>query len=171
MTLALEHLRVIDCSQGIAGAVAAMQLADLGANTVKVEPPGGDWLREIGPYHGDESELFIQVNRNKRGICLDLKSPGGLGVIREAVSRADVLIEGYRPGVMDRLGLGYATLTEENPRLVYCSISGHGSGGPLASAPATELDIQATVGMNRHMGTPDTPPVRFVGYQGDKFRN
>ena len=163
MVLALEGLRVVDVSQGIPGPACAMQLADLGAETVKLEPPTGDWLRDIGPFHepGGESELFLQLNRNKRGIAVDLKTPQGKEVLSRLLEGADILVEGYRPGVMQRLGFDYETLQDRHPRLIYCSISGYGSGGPLATAPATEIDVQARAGLNRHMGGPDKPPVRF----------
>src|SRR5262249_28740730 len=137
--LALAGLRVVDLSQGISGPFCAMQLGDLGAEVVKIEPPAGDWLRGGGPLSGGESALFLQLNRNKRGAVLDLKSPAGRAAALALLDRADVVVEGYRPGVLDRLGLGYATLGARNPRLVYCAISGYGQGGPLAGAPATEL--------------------------------
>ena len=171
MPLALEGLGVIDVSQGIPGALCAMQLGDLGADVVKLEPPHGDWLRTIGPFQGPsgapaedrESALFLQYQRNKRGIAVDLKAAEGADILWRLLANADVLIEGYRPGVMERLGFGYAGVEERHPRLVYCSISGHGSTGPLANAPASEIDVQAIVGSNRHLGRPDDPPLRF-GY-------
>src|SRR5688572_19467278 len=111
--LALEGLRVVDVSQGIPGALCAMQLGDLGADVVKVEPPAGDWLRTIGPFQGppgaEESALFLQFQRNKRGIAVDLKADSGADVLWRLLEGADVLVEGYRPGVMERLGFGYET--------------------------------------------------------------
>jgi crotonobetainyl-CoA:carnitine CoA-transferase CaiB-like acyl-CoA transferase len=163
MTLALDGVKVIDVSQGVPGPLCAMVLGDLGADVIKVEPPSGDWLREVGPFVGDESALFLQLNRNKKGISLDLKSEADRAIFRDLVASADVLIEGYRPGVMDRLGLGYEAVEKTNPRLVYCSISGYGSKGPMADLPATEVDIQAFTGKNRQLGRPTDPPVR-VGY-------
>jgi crotonobetainyl-CoA:carnitine CoA-transferase CaiB-like acyl-CoA transferase len=163
MPLALDGLRVIDVSQGVSGALCAMQLGDLGADVIKLEPVTGDWLRSIGPFQGDESALFLQINRNKRGIALDLKHPDGRAILEALLADADVLVEGYRPGVMDRLGFGYSAVSARNPRLIYCSISGHGSDGPLAGAPATELDIQAFVGANRHVGRAEDAPLR-LGY-------
>ncbi len=165
---ALAGLRVLDLSQGVSGPICAMQLGDLGADVIKVEPPGGDWIREIGPFHAPEegepeSALYLQLNRNKRGIALDLKSAGGRAVLERLLAGADVLIEGYRPGVMDRLGLGYEQLSKRHPRLVYLSISGLGAEGPLAEAPASELDVQAVVGSNRHLGRASEPPLRY-GY-------
>lgn len=163
MTLLLEGLLVVDVSQGVPGALCAMTLGDFGARVVKVEPPGGDWLRTIGPFVGGESSVFLQLNRNKRGLCLDLKSDEGREVFRRLAASADVLIEGYRPGVMDRLGHGYAALAAINPRLIYCSISGYGSRGPLADQPAGELDMQAFTGKNRQLGVAGDPPLR-VGF-------
>ncbi|MYA19066.1 MAG: CoA transferase [Chloroflexi bacterium] len=165
---ALAGLRVLDLSQGVSGPICAMQLGDLGADVIKIEPPEGDWIREIGPFHSPvegepESALYLQLNRNKRGIALDLKSAEGKAVIERLLAGADVLIEGYRPGVMERLGLGYEELSKRHPRLVYLSISGLGAEGPLAEAPASELDVQAVVGSNRHLGRAGDPPVRF-GY-------
>ncbi len=167
VALPLEGLRVVDISQGIPGALCAMQLGDLGADVVKLEPPSGDWLRTIGPFvkpagGGErESGLFLQFQRNKRGIAADLKREAGAEILAQLLEDADVLVEGYRPGVMERLGFGYEALRERHPRLVYCSISGYGSRGPLAGAPASEIDIQAIVGANRHLGRPDEPPLRF----------
>ena len=146
-----------------------MQLGDLGADVVKLEPPSGDWLRAIGPFveppngAAPEGALFLQFQRNKRGIAADLKTGAGAEILARLLEDADVLVEGYRPGVMERLGFSYEALRERHPRLVYCSISGHGSRGPLAGAPASEIDIQAIVGSNRHIGRPEDPPLRF-GY-------
>jgi crotonobetainyl-CoA:carnitine CoA-transferase CaiB-like acyl-CoA transferase len=163
VTLALEGVRVIDISQGIPGAYAAMQLADLGADTVKLEPIGGDWLREIGPFTepGGESGLFLQLNRNKRGIAVDLKTDAGKEVLARLIDDADIVIEAYRPGVMQRLGFDYESLQQRYPRLIYCSIAGYGFDGPLATAPATEIDVQARSGINRHFSRPELPPVRY----------
>ena len=165
--LTLEGLRVVDLSQGISGALCAMQLGDLGAGVVKVEPPTGDWLRTIGPFQragadsAEESALFLQFQRNKRGVAVDLKGPAGAELLWRLLESADVLVEGYRPGVMARLGFDYETVSARHPRLVYCSISGNGSRGPLAGAPVTEIDLQATVGSNRHLGRAEDPPLRF----------
>lgn len=161
--LALAGLRVVDFSQGVAGALCAMQLGDLGADVIKVEPPEGDWLREIPPFQGGEGALFLQLNRNKRGITLDLKSDAGRAFARRLIADADIVVEGYRPEVMARLGLDYGRVSAKHPALIYCSISGHGTTGPLANVPATEIDVQAAVGANRHLGRPGDPPVRF-GY-------
>ena len=161
MALALEGIWVVDVSQGVSGPLCSMILGDLGAQVIKVEPIGGDWLREIGPFVEGESSLFIRLNRNKRSIRLDLKREEGRNVLRRLVQGADVFIEGYRPGAMDNLGLSYETLSESNPGLVYCSISGMGESGPMSHLPATELDIQALVGKHRHLGVAGEPPLRI----------
>jgi crotonobetainyl-CoA:carnitine CoA-transferase CaiB-like acyl-CoA transferase len=159
----MTGLRVIDVSQGVPGPLCAMVLGDLGAEVIKVEPPAGDWLRGVGPFVAGESAPFVQINRNKRGITLDLKDPQGRAAFLRLVAEADVVIEGYRPEVMPRLGLGYAALAVANPSVVLCSISGYGSDGPLADQPASELDVQAFVGKNRQLGVAGEPPLR-VGF-------
>jgi crotonobetainyl-CoA:carnitine CoA-transferase CaiB-like acyl-CoA transferase len=163
VTLALSGITVIDASQGVSGPLCAMVLADLGADVIKVEPPDGDWLREVGPFENGESALFVRLNRGKKGVCLDLKDAPGKEAFETLVKTADVLVEGYRTGVMERLGLGYEALSGSNPGLIYCSISGYGSKGPMAEMPATELDIQATIGMWRRLGNRFDAPLR-VGF-------
>ncbi|MBM4257640.1 MAG: CoA transferase [Deltaproteobacteria bacterium] len=159
-TLALSGLKVIDVSQGVAGAMCSMQLGDLGAEVIKVEPPDGDWLRQIGPFVKSESSLFVHVNRNKRSLSLDLKTSTGKDIFRRLIAGADVIIEGYRPGVMERLGFGYETVAKLNPRLIYCSISAFGRKGALADQPGSESAIQSFVGVNRNLGTAGEPPLR-----------
>jgi crotonobetainyl-CoA:carnitine CoA-transferase CaiB-like acyl-CoA transferase len=159
----LAGLTVIDVSQGLSGPMCSMILADLGADVVKVEPPEGDWLREVGPMVDGESALFVRLNRGKKGVTLDLKDPADKQAFTDLVATADVLVEGYRTGVMDALGLGYDDLETIAPGLVYCSISGNGSKGPMASLPATELDIQAAVGSWRRLGVRTQAPLR-VGF-------
>ncbi len=163
MALVLAGIKVIDVSQGVPGPLCSMILGDLGAVVTKIEPPGGDWLREVGPFTHDESALFIRLNRNKKGVCVNLREKAGQEIVRRLARGADVFIEGYTTGVMERLGLSYDILSRENRGLIYCSISGYGSRGPLAETPATELDLQAFVGKFRHLGTADEPPLR-VGF-------
>ncbi|HXG19462.1 MAG TPA: CoA transferase [Methylomirabilota bacterium] len=158
--LALSGLKVIDVSQGAPGAMCSMQLGDLGAEVIKVEPLDGDWVRNIGPFIKSESSLFVQLNRNKRSIALDLKTPSGKDICRRLLAEADVVVEGYRPGVMERLGFGYDAVAALNPRAVYCSISAFGRKGPLARQPGTELAIQSFVGVNRNLGRAGEPPLR-----------
>lgn len=158
--LALSGVKVVDLSQGISGAMCSMQLGDLGAEVLKVEPPDGDWLRKIGPFVKSESSLFVQLNRNKRSLALDLKTPAGKEVLRRLLAEADVVLEGYRPGVMKRLGFDYEAVAAINPRLIYCSISAFGRKGPLADQPGSELAVQSFVGINRNLGKAGEPPVR-----------
>ena len=163
MALALEGITVVDISQGVPGSLCSMMLGDLGAEVTKVEPPTGDWLRDVEPFTNGESDLFIRLNRNKKGVCVNLKEPAGRDIVQRLVKGADVLIEGYTTGVVERLGLAYTDLSKHNRGLIHCSISGYGSQGPLAETPATELDLQTFVGKFRHLGTPDELPLR-VGF-------
>jgi crotonobetainyl-CoA:carnitine CoA-transferase CaiB-like acyl-CoA transferase len=163
MALALEGIKIIDISQGVPGPLCSMLLGDLGAEVTKIEPPSGDWLRTVEPFTNGESDLFIRLNRNKKGMCVNLKEPAGQDIVQRLVKGADVLIEGYTTGVAQRLGLAYNDLSKHNRGLIYCSISGYGGQGPLADTPATELDLQTFVGKFRHLGTPGEPPLR-VGF-------
>jgi CoA:oxalate CoA-transferase len=144
----LDGLLVADFSRVLAGPFAAMMLADLGARVVKVERPGsGDDSRGYGPFLDGRSLYFSRVNRGKESVALDLKDPADLEVARGLAARADVLVENYRPGVMDRLGLGVQDLLERNPRLVYCSISGFGHTGPWSQRPAYDAVVQGMSGI------------------------
>ena len=164
----LVGTRVIDLTHMLAGPYATWVLGALGADIIKVERPGtGDFTREIEPRIGGESVYFASVNRNKRSITLNLKSDAGRVVLRKLVVGADILIENNRPGVMDRLDLGYAAMSAINPRLVYASISGFGQTGPLRDRPAFDMVIQAMSGMMSVTGTPDGPPVRVGTSLGD----
>jgi formyl-CoA transferase/CoA:oxalate CoA-transferase len=131
----------------LAGPAASLALADLGADVVKVEPPDpGDETRLFPPLRGDVSSYFLSVNRGKRSIVVDLKTDTGVALVRDLAAGCDVLIENYRPGVMDRLGLGYESLSSSNPRLIYCSISGFGMTGPLRDRPSFDIVLQALSG-------------------------
>src|SRR2546428_10029343 len=131
---ALDGLRVLDLSNQLSGPYCAMLLGDLGADVIKVEHPvGGDPARLGAPHRGGESAPFMTVNRNKRSITVDLKTPDGLAIARRLAARADVVLENWRPGAAARLGLGYDDVRRLNPRLVYCSLSGFGPAGPYAS--------------------------------------
>src|SRR6187402_3920497 len=123
---ALQSVRVLDVTQVMAGPFCAMQLCDMGADVIKVEPPEGDSTRRMAGRSGSDSPSFNAVNRGKRGIVLDLKSAAGQAAFRRLARRADVIIENYRPGVMRRFGLDYAALSADNPSLIYASISGYG---------------------------------------------
>ena len=121
---------MLDVTQVMAGPFCAMQLCDMGAEVIKVEPPDGDSTRSMAGASGTESPAFNAVNRGKRGIVLDLKAPAGQHAFRRLVARTDIVIENYRPGVMRRFGLDYATLAADHPALIYASISGYGQTGP-----------------------------------------
>ena len=158
---ALDGIRVLDHTQVMAGPFCAMLLADMGADVIKIEPPGGESTR------GGELELipgvsasFLAVNRNKRGLVLDLKRREGVGILKRLAGTADVLVENYRPGVAARLGVDYATLATINPRLVYCSISGFGQSGPYAHLGGFDLIAQGMSGIMSATGGEDGPPVK-----------
>ena len=159
---ALDGVKVLDCSQILAGPFCSMLLADMGADVVKVEKPaGGDDTRRMGPpFIGGESAAFLAMNRNKRSIVLNFKHPDGVAALKRLVADADVLIENYRPGVMDRLGLGYDVMSEINPRLVYCSISGFGRTGPYAQRAGFDLVAQGMSGLMSFTGLPGSAPVK-----------
>ena len=144
----------------MAGPFCAMQLCDMGADVIKVEPPEGDSTRRMAGRSGNDSPSFNAVNRGKRGIVLDLKSAAGQDVFRRLARRADVIVENYRPGVMRRFGLDYAALTVDNPGLIYASISGYGQTGPSASKGGFDLVAQGVSGLMSITGEPGRPPVK-----------
>ena len=158
----LDGIRVLDLTRVLAGPYCTMFLGDLGADIVKVEQPGiGDDTRGWGPpFAGGESAYFLCVNRNKKSITLDLKSAEGIGLLRRLASSADVLIENFRPGTMERLGLGEKDLRATNPRLIYASLSGFGADGPMSDAPGYDLIIQAWGGLMSITGMPDGEPTK-----------
>ena len=135
-TDALAGLRVLDFTSMIAGPYAARLLADVGAEVIKIESPEGDDMRQRAPLRNGHGTYFGQLNAGKKSLTLDLKNPEALVLVKRMVEKADVVLENFRPGVMQRLGLDYATLAAINPRLVYCSISGYGQSGPDAGKPA-----------------------------------
>jgi formyl-CoA transferase len=157
---ALEGIRVLDVTQVMAGPFCAMQLCDMGADVIKVEPPGGDSTRRIGGTREGESLPFNAVNRGKRGIVLDLKKPAAQHAFRRLLGTADILVENYRPGVMRGFGLDYATLAPEFPALIYASISGYGQTGPDASKGGFDLVAQGVSGLMSVTGEPGRPPVK-----------
>ncbi|MEQ9331150.1 CoA transferase [Thalassobaculum sp.] len=140
-------LRVLDLGQGVASPYCGQLLAVYGAEVVKLEPPEGDWSRRLGTTYGGHSALSAVFNRGKRSLCLDLKQAAGQRIVRDLALRADVLIEGFRPGVAARLGLGYDDLAAENPGLVYVSVSGFGQTGPYAGRPGSDSVGQAFSGL------------------------
>ncbi|WP_077000979.1 CaiB/BaiF CoA-transferase family protein [Variovorax sp. KK3] len=156
----LAGVRVVEFCSTAAGPFCAMLLGDMGADVVKVEPPDGDGLRQWPPITEGFSENFASVNRNKRSVALDLKDPAGVALARKLVLDADVLVENNRPGVMDRLGLGYAQLEAQHPKLVYCSISAFGQSGPRAKEGGFDLTIQAASGVMSVTGEEGGAPVK-----------
>ena len=166
--LPLENCRVLDLTNVLAGPFCCHQLAHLGAQVIKVENPnGGDLARRLGADPDLNQSLmgvsFLAQNSGKRSITLDLKSPAGKNILKKLVTTADVLVENFRPGVMNRLGLGYDVLIKENPALVYCAISGFGQDGPLRDLPAYDQIIQGLSGVMSLTGDESTAPLR-VGY-------
>ncbi|HEY8581988.1 MAG TPA: CoA transferase [Capillimicrobium sp.] len=160
MTGALGELRIVDFSRVLAGPLATMVLADLGATVVKVERPGaGDDTRAWGPPHDDagQATYFQAVNRNKTSVTLDLRAPDGRRAARALIAGADVVVENFRPGLMDELGLGCDALRAERPELVFCSITGFGAGAG-AALPGYDLLVQAVGGLMSITGAPDGPP-------------
>jgi len=157
---ALDGLRVLDLSNQLSGPYCAMLLGDLGADVIKVEHPvGGDPARLGAPHRGGESAPFMTVNRNKRSITVDLKTPDGLAIARRLAARADVVLENWRPGAAARLGLGYDDVRRLNPRVVYCSISGFGQTGPYASRGGFDRIAQGMSGLMSINGDADGPPL------------
>jgi formyl-CoA transferase len=157
---ALAGVRVLDCSQVMAGPFCTMLLADLGADVIKVEPPTGDSTRAMaGPERG-ESASFWAVNRNKRGIAIDLQRPEGVEIVRRLAGSADVFVENFRPGVMATLGLDYPTLARAHPQLIYASISGFGQDGPYAERRGFDLVTQGMSGIMSVTGDVGLPPMK-----------
>jgi len=163
MMPALSGLKVLDFSTLLPGPMASLVLAEAGADVVKVERPGGEDLRRYAPESGDPSGSFRLLNRGKSSLCVDLKDPLGRKSLQPYLETADVLIEQFRPGVMDRLGLGYADLRELNPGLVYCSITGYGQDGPRRDHAGHDLNYMAETGLlalsSATDGAPALPPV------------
>jgi crotonobetainyl-CoA:carnitine CoA-transferase CaiB-like acyl-CoA transferase len=158
----LHGVRVLDLTRVLAGPYCTMFLGDLGAEVLKVEQPGvGDDTRGWGPpFAGGESAYFLCVNRNKKSITLNLKSPEGIELLRRFAAHADVLVENFRPGTMERLGLGEKELRAINPRLIYASLSGFGADGPMSDVPGYDLIIQAWGGLMSITGMPDGEPTK-----------
>jgi alpha-methylacyl-CoA racemase len=168
LALPLAGLKVLDLSRLLPGPYATLVLADLGASVDKLEDPrGGDYLRHAAPLAGDESAYFQGLNRNKRSLSLDLKDPAGVAALRRLVRGYDVLLESFRPGVMDRLGCGYAVLAEENPQLVYCAISGFGQTGPDRARAGHDLNFVARAGSLGCGGPADGAPAMPGGQTAD----
>lgn len=166
-TLPLEGLRVLDLTRLLPGPYASLVLADLGAQVDKVEEPGGDPVRHLPPFARGQSATFAVLHRNKRSVVLDLKRPEGVAALRRLVPRYDVLLESFRPGVMERLGLSYPILARDNPRLVVCSISGFGQTGPDRTRAGHDLGYLARAGVLGAGGPRNGPPGTPGGQAAD----
>lgn len=170
---ALENLVVLDLTRVLAGPYCTMMLADMGAKVIKIEiPNGGDDTRGYPPFRENcegtqESLYFANINRNKKGVTLNLKAPEGKELFRKMVQKADIVVENYRPGVMDKLGLGYDVLKEVNPRLIYGSVSGFGNTGPYRLRPGYDILAQAMGGLMAITGSVGGPPTRAGSAIGD----
>lgn len=157
----LSGVRVLDLTRVLAGPFCTMILGDMGADVVKVEEPGkGDDTRSWPPFAEGEATYFMAVNRNKKSLTLNLKAPEGRRILERLAKRSDVLVENFRPGTMDKLGVGYGALGKLNRRLIYCSISGFGDAGPEAHRAGYDLVVQAESGLMDLTGFPDGPPVK-----------
>ncbi|MHB8918360.1 MAG: CaiB/BaiF CoA transferase family protein [Desulfocucumaceae bacterium] len=168
MSLPLEGIIVLDLTKVLAGPFCCMQLADFGADVIKIEPPGaGDDSRHIGPHVKGESTYFVSVNRNKKSVELNLKAPRGIEIFREMVKKADVLVENFRPGTMDKMGLGYPEISHINPRIIYASGSGYGQSGPYREKPAYDPIVQSLGGIMSVTGQPGGGPTRVGVSIGD----
>lgn len=164
----LSGVRVLDFTRVLAGPSAALALADLGAEVIKIEPPGsGDETRSFPPFRDGESHYYLSINRGKKSVVIDLKTDAGVALIKDLVLKCDVLIENYRPGVMDRLGLGYEILSAVNPKLIYCSISGYGMTGPLRDRPSFDIVLQAMSGALSVNGEAGGEPMKMGLPLGD----
>jgi len=165
---ALKGLRVIDLTRILAGPFCTMILGDMGAEVLKIEHPSkGDDSREFGPFINGISTYYLSINRNKRSITLDLKNQRGQEILKELIKSADVLVENFRPGTMEKLGLGYNTLKEINPKLIYASCSGFGQTGPYSKKPAYDLIVQGLGGMMSITGHPGGIPTKAGSSIGD----
>ena len=157
----LKGMTVLDCSQILAGPYCSMILADMGARVIKIEKPkGGDDIRTWGPFKNGESVGFMNLNRNKESIVIDFKSPEGIEVMKSLVKKSDVIIENYRTGTMEKLGLGYEDLKKINNKIIYCSISGFGRTGPYSKRAGFDLVAQGMSGLMSITGHPDNPPAK-----------
>jgi crotonobetainyl-CoA:carnitine CoA-transferase CaiB-like acyl-CoA transferase len=163
MTNVLEGVRILDLTRNIAGPVATMFAAEMGADVIKVEPPGGDEMRTWPPFDESHSVYFLSCNRGKRSIAIDLKSTEGKSLFRRLLPTVDILVENYRPGTLEGLGIGWENIKEDHPRLVWVSVTGYGRQGPAAAAPAYDSMMQAFAGIMGITGERGGAPVRSGG--------
>lgn len=167
---ALSGIRILDLSRVLAGPFCTMMLADLGAEVIKIEIPGkGDDSRSFGPFVNGESGYYMNVNRNKTGITLNLKKPEGKELFLGMVEKADIVVENYRPGVMEKLGLGYEVLKERNPKIIYGAVSGFGHYGPYTQRPGYDVIGQASCGLMSVTGWPAGGPTRVGTAMADSL--
>lgn len=167
---ALEGVKVLDLTQAYSGPFCTMHMADHGAEVIKLERPGiGDQSRAWGPIVDGYSAYYAFLNRNKKGITLDLRSPKGKEIFIKLVKEADVICENFKEGTMEKLGLGYEEIKKVNPRIIYASISGFGTNGPLAKLPSYDIVAQAMSGMMTITGFPDAPPTKVGPSIGDNY--
>ena len=165
---ALSNITILDLTRVLAGPYCTMILADMGANVIKIEiPKKGDDTRQYGPFKNGESMYYANVNRSKKSITLNLKSEEGKKIFLELVKQADVVVENYRPGVMDKLGVGYDVISAVNDKIVYVAISGFGSYGPYSDRPGYDIIAQAMGGLMAYTGWPETGPTRSGNAMGD----
>lgn len=171
----LDGIRVLDLTRHLPGPLATLMLADLGAEVIKVEDPrGGDPMRLVPPLRGGLGQAFLMLNRDKQSLALDLKQERGREVFLRLAEQSDVVVEGFRPGVMERLGIGYRQLQPRNPRLVLCSITGYGQTGPLSSRPGHDINYQARSGVlgccGPRGGPPQLPGVQLADVCGGSWQ-
>lgn len=165
----LAGIRVLELGALVAAPYCGMLLADLGAEVIKVEPPGGDMARTFPPFQGGESAFFMAVNRGKRSVCLDVRDPDARQWVHALAGQVDVVIHNYRTGVAERLGVGYEELSRLNPALVYCAVSGFGPTGPMAQRPGIDLLFQSESGMMAITGEPGGSPVKVGSNAADVY--
>jgi crotonobetainyl-CoA:carnitine CoA-transferase CaiB-like acyl-CoA transferase len=158
--LPLAGLKVLDLSRALAGPFCGMILADLGADVIKVEPLDGEMVRTWGPFQEDISVYYLSIHRNKRSVALDFRDPRGLELLREMADGVDILVENFKPGVMEAMGMAYDTLRERNPGLVFASITGFGRGGPYSDWPGMDQIAQGMSGLMSLTGQPESGPTR-----------
>ncbi len=157
----LDGITVLDLSQGAAGPSAGMVLGEYGARVIKVDPPEGDWGRRLGPpFLGEDAAAYMGMNRNKRSVVINLKTASGPEIFKALAARSDIVLESFRPGVMDRLGIGYSVLSQQHPDLIYCAISAFGTTGPWRDKPGVDGIIQAMSGLMSVTGEPGGQPVK-----------
>lgn len=167
-SLPLSGVRVLDLTRALAGPFCTMILGDLGADVVKVEPTGGDMIRHWGPFDRGTSAYYLSGNRNKRGVAVNFRDPRALELLRDLARTCDVLVENFRPGAMEAMGLGYEALSAVNPRLIYASVTGFGRTGPAGGRPGFDQIAQGYSGLMSVTGTPESGPVRVGVAIGDQ---